>query len=305
MGARLSVHFPRVTGAPATCGVLIALAVVAMPRAQAPAVASAGEPQRVALWPNGAPGSEARRHEPEQAKDWWVKNIHDPSITIWLPPKEKATGAGVVVAPGGGHRELVFNPEGRDAAVYLNSIGVAAFVLKYRLAREEGSTYSVEVHARADAYRAMRVVRSRAAEWGVDPARIGMMGFSAGGEVLSMTAFGDTAGTASAADPIDRLSARPDFAIFIYPGPGFIPAALPGHAPPAFVLAANDDPCCSAPSLLLVDRYRAAKVPVELHLLAQGGHGFNMGNRSTLSSVKTWAQRLGEWLADTGWLAKK
>ena len=257
MGAGLSVHFRRAAGAAAMCGVLLPLAVRAAPgaapraQAQGASAASMGEPQRVSLWPNGAPGSEARKNEPEQAKDWWVKNIHDPSITVWLPPKDKATGAGVVVAPGGGHRELVFNPEGRDAAVYLNSIGVAAFVLKYRLAREEGSPYSVEVHARADAYRAMRVVRSRAAEWGVDPARLGMMGFSAGGEVLSMTAFGDTAGTASAADPIDRLPARPDFAIFIYPGPGFIPAALPAHAPPAFVLAANDDPCCSAPSLLI------------------------------------------------------
>lgn len=261
------------------------------------------EPIRVSLWPNGAPGSEARRTEPEQAKDWWVKNVHDPSITVFLPPNGTATGAGVVVAPGGGHRELVFNPEGRDAAQYLNAIGVAAFVLKYRLAREEGSPYSVETHARADAYRAMRLVRSRAAEWGVDPTRLGFMGFSAGGEVASMVAFGDTAGAASAPDPIDRLSARPDFAVFIYPGPGQIPAILPANAPPAFVLAANDDGCCSAPSLLLVDWYRAAKVPVELHLLAQGGHGFNMGNRSKLASVKGWPSRLGDWLADNRWLA--
>jgi acetyl esterase/lipase len=264
---------------------------------------SVPEPQRVSLWPNGAPGSEARKAEPEQAKDWWVKNIHDPSITVFLPPKDKATGAGVVVAPGGGHRELVFNPEGRDAAQYLNAIGVAAFVLKYRLAREEGSPYSVDVHARADAYRAMRLVRHCAAEWGVDPTRLGFMGFSAGGEVASMVAFGDTAGSASAADPIDRLSARPDFAVFIYPGPAFIPATVPANAPAAFVLAANDDPCCSGPSLLLVDRYRAAKAPIELHLLAKGAHGFNMGNRSKLASIKGWPVRLGDWLADSGWLA--
>src|SRR5947208_2873307 len=100
------------------------------------AVAGQGQPQVVPLWEKGAPGFESRRNEPEQAKDYWVKNIHNPSITVFLPPKEKATGAAVVIAPGGGHRELVFNAEGRDAARFLSSIGVAAFALKYRLFRE-------------------------------------------------------------------------------------------------------------------------------------------------------------------------
>ena len=104
--------------------------------------------QQISLWPNGAPGSEARRAEPEQAKDYWVKNIHDPSITVYLPPKDKATGAGVVVIPGGGHRLLVFKAEGVEPAEYLNSLGVAAFVLKHRLQREEGSTYTIERDAR-------------------------------------------------------------------------------------------------------------------------------------------------------------
>jgi acetyl esterase/lipase len=280
---------------------LILVVLAASAARDAGAQPAPAEPLRVSLWAAGAPGSEARKGEPEQAKDWWVKNVHDPSITVFLPAKDKATGTGVVVAPGGGHRELVFNPEGRDAAQYLTSIGVAAFVVKYRLAREDGSPYSVDVHARADAYRAMRLVRSRAAEWGVDPARVGFMGFSAGGEVASMVAFGDTAGSATAADPIDRLSARPDFVVFIYPGPAFIPATV-AAPPPAFVLAANDDPCCSGPSLLLVERYRAAKAPIELHLLAKGAHGFNMGNRSKLASVKGWPLRLGDWLADNGWL---
>src|SRR6476646_7748662 len=95
----------------------------------------------VPLWPNGAPGFENRKNEPEQAKDWWVKNIHNPSITVFLPPKEKATGAAVVICPGGGHRNLGFNGEGVDPAKFFNSIGVAAFVLKYRLFREENSPY--------------------------------------------------------------------------------------------------------------------------------------------------------------------
>src|SRR6185295_10063426 len=139
-------------------------------------------------------GFENRREEAQVAKDYWVKNIHNPSITVFLPPKEKATGAAVIICPGGGHRELVFNAEGVEAAEYLNSIGVAAFALKYRLGREAGSPYSIEKHAREDGQRAMRLVRSRAKEWNIDPERIGLMGFSAGGEVVSMVAFGAGAG---------------------------------------------------------------------------------------------------------------
>ena len=166
----------------------LALLAVLAPLA-GPALASAQASQRISLWPNGAPGSQARRAEPEEAKDYWVKNIHDPSITVHLPPMDKATGAGVVVIPGGGHRLLVYKAEGVEPAEYLNSLGVAAFVLKHRLQREEGSTYTIERDARADAYRAMRTVRSRAAEFGVDPKRLGVMGFSAGGEVVGLTSI--------------------------------------------------------------------------------------------------------------------
>lgn len=262
-------------------------------------------PQVIHLWEKGAPGFEDRRNEPEQAKDWWVKNIHNPSITVYLPPKEKATGAAVVVCPGGGHRELVFNPEGRDAATYLNSIGVAVFVLKYRLAREENSPYTIEKHVRQDAFRAMRLVRSRASEWGIDPHRIGMMGFSAGGEVVALVAYDSGNGEPNAADPIDRANAKPDFQILIYPGPLGVPDKVPSDAPPAFMLAANDDQCCSAPIVTLLQKYREAGVPIEVHLYAQGNHAFNMGDRSKLNSIKTWPQRLGDWLSDNGYLAKK
>jgi acetyl esterase/lipase len=257
-------------------------------------------PSQIPLWPNGAPGFESRRNEPETAKDYWIANVHNPSLTVYLPPKDRATGAAVVICPGGGHRLLVFKAEGDEPARYLNSLGVAAFVLKYRLAREEGSPYSLDKHPLEDGRRAMRMVRSRAQEWGVDPNRIGIMGFSAGGEVVSWVTFNPPAGDPNAADPIDRQSARPNFVIQIYPGPLGIPATVASDAPPAFVLAADDDECCSGPTVKLLQAYREAKAPVEAHIYARGGHGFNMGYRSKLTSLKAWPQRLADWMADSG-----
>lgn len=259
------------------------------------------QPQVVHLWPNGAPGFESRRDEAEIAKDYWVRNINNPSITVFLPPKEKATGAAVIVVPGGGHRELVFNAEGRDPAVYLNSIGVAAFALKYRLAREENSPYKIEIHARQDAYRAMRLVRSRAKEWNIDPKRVGMLGFSAGGEVVSLVAYAPGDGDPAAADPIDRLNGRPNFQMLVYPGPLGIPDVVPGDAPPAFLLVANDDKGCSPVVMSLLQKYRAAGVPVEAHFLFHGGHAFNMGDRSKLATIHSWPQRMADWLADNNY----
>lgn len=281
------------------------LLVVAFSFALLTAPARADEPSVVPLWPGGAPGFEARRGEPETAKDYWVANIHNPSITVFLPPKEKATGAAVVICPGGGHRLLVFNAEGVEAARYLNSLGIAAFALKYRLGRESGSPYKIELHAREDGARAMRLVRSRAKEWNIDPSRVGIMGFSAGGEVASMVAFNPGDGDPQAPDPVDRLSCRPDFLVQIYPGPLGIPAAVPTGSPPAFLLVANDDRGAAPVIASLLQKYRAAKIPVEAHFLAKGGHGFNMGNRSKLKTVKTWPDRLADWMSDNEILAAK
>jgi acetyl esterase/lipase len=261
---------------------------------------AAEEPKEIPLWPNGAPGFESRKDEPTLAKDYWIRNIHNPSITVYLPPKDKATGAAVVICPGGGHRELVFKAEGEDPARYLNSLGVAAFALKYRLGREANSPYSIQKHAREDGQRAMRLVRSRASEWGIDPGRIGIVGFSAGGEVASMVTYTPGRGDPKSADPIDRLSSHPDFQVLIYPGPLGIPETIPADAPPAFLLVANDDRGASRVIASLFQKYRTAGLPVEVHILGRGGHGFNMGDRSKLESVKKWPDLLASWLNDSG-----
>ena len=264
-----------------------------------PAVASAQTDSLIIhLWTKGAPGFEKLKDVPEQAKDYWVKNINNPTLTVYLPPKDKATSAAVVVCPGGGHRLLVFNAEGIDPAKYLSNLGVAVFVLKYRLARDTNSPYKIDVHAKEDGCRAMRLVRSRAAEWGIDPNRIGMMGFSAGGEVVDMVAF---APDAPNRDEVDKADVKPNFLIQIYPGPLAIPETVPVDAPPIFLLAANDDLCCSPSVVKLLQAYRAAKVPVEAHIFEKGDHGFNMGYRSKLKSVNTWPQRMTDWLEDNNY----
>ena len=135
------------------------------------------QPEVIHLWKNGAPGFENRKDNPEQAKDYWVKNIDNPSVTVFLPPAEKANGCAVIVAPGGGFRELVYNAEGKQAAEFLNTLGVTVFVLKYRLPNEINSPYKIE-NVKQDAYRAIRLVRYRAGEFHIDPNRIGMLGFS-------------------------------------------------------------------------------------------------------------------------------
>ena len=257
---------------------------------------------QISLWENGAPGFENLRNEPEQAQDWWVRNIHNPSITAYFP--EKPNGMAMLICPGGGHENLVFNSEGKDAAIYLNSIGITAFVLKYRLARTKDSPYKLETHVKQDAERAMRLIRNKATEFKIDANRIGAMGFSAGGEVVALIAYNSNNVLKNTSDAIDKLNSQPNFQILIYPGPLFIPKEIKADAPPAFLLAANDDSCCSAPIVELLNGYRKANVTVEMHLYAKGGHAFNMGKRAKSNSLTTWPQRLTDWFEDNNYFLK-
>lgn len=251
------------------------------------------------LWQNGAPGFESKKNIPETAQDWWVRSIHNPSLVVYPAPANIATGVSVVVCPGGGFRSLVFNAEGKDAAVYLNSLGITAFVLKYRLFRADSMFYTEE-NAKQDIFRAMRLVRSRAKEFKIDTAKIGVMGFSAGGEVAGWVAYHAQESHAVKPDGIDALSARPAFQILIYPGPLAVPDEVTATAPRTFMLVANDDECCSEPVIKLLQMHRKAKVPVEAHIYTVGTHGFNMGKRSNFNSLKTWPDRLTDWLKDGG-----
>jgi acetyl esterase/lipase len=246
------------------------------------------------------PGFESRRDEPEQHQDWWYKNIHNPSLTVFLPPAGRNSGTAVIVAAGGGHRELVFNPEGVEPAQYLASLGITAFALKYRLFREPGSKYTIDNTAE-DIRRAMRTVRARSAEWGVDPKRIGVMGWSAGGEVAALVAYPPVPGNPSSKDPVERVSARPDFQILIYPGPLGIPDTMPPDAPPLFLLGAADDEYVAGVLFDLTRKYHAAGASIETHIYTQGKHAFNMGQRSDYVSIRNWPQRLAEWLQDRGY----
>lgn len=267
---------------------------------------AADTPQEVLLWPNGAPGSEGKT-APEKVEtsgngERKVSSIHKPSITVFLPAPEKSTGAAVLVIPGGGHRILCIDHEGVNLAEWLRERGVAAFMLKHRLAREEGSTYTIQDHALADTQRALRLIRSRAAEWKIDPARLGAVGFSAGGELVALAAMRPGAGAPDATDPIDRLDARPVFQALIYPGrSGDIQPAK--DAPPAFLACSAGDRQDISEGLAEVYlRFKRVGASAELHVYASGGHGFGV-RASNKGPHAAWADRFLEWMDGRGFLS--
>lgn len=257
----------------------------------------------IVLWPNGAPGSEGKTGDEivrlTELGEHIVSNVHRPSITPYIPSPEKATGAAVIVIPGGGHRELWMDHEGYRVAQWLSDHGIAAFVLKYRLAKQEGSTYTVEGNSLADVQRAIRVVRSRAAEWHIARNRIGVIGFSAGGELAALA--GTRPGIDDASDAIGHESARPDFLGLIYPA---IPPGLTvsRDTPPAFLLCGADDSPAIADALpQLYLAFRHAGAPAELHILTGTGHGFGIRD-SNPPAVAAWPTLFHDWLGASGFL---
>ena len=173
--------------------------------------------QRYPLWASGVPDFESRAAIPELSRDFWTRQVNNPSVTAYLPPAGAANGTAIVILPGGGHVRLVTTSEGETIARWLNARGVTAFVLRYRLFCEPGSPYTLE-DARADTERAVRFVRARADVFGVDPRPIGVMGFSAGGELARVAALSPPMPARGTGEAIDRMSARPDFGLLLFPG---------------------------------------------------------------------------------------
>ena len=266
----------------------------------------ANRPAEIPLWPAGAPGSEGKTAKElvttSASGEVSVAGIHHPSITPYLPAREKATGLAILVIPGGGHRLLAITHEGYNVAEWLRDRGIAAFVLKHRLAREAGSTYKIDVESYADTKRALQLIRSRAAEWGVDPGRVGAIGFSAGGELVTMASTRFSAGDPAATDPLDRQDSKPTFQALIYPGrSGDIQPTK--DSPPVFLAAAyNDRQDISEGLAEAYLRFKRAGVPAELHMYGSGGHGF--GVRATnRRPVGQWLVRFHDWLEDRRVLA--
>ena len=258
--------------------------------------------ERIDLWQGGVPGHEDRADIPEESRDYWTKTINNPSLRYFAPWASRNSGTAVIIMPGGAHELLVTTTEGADVGRWFAQRGVAAFVLSYRLSRQEGTPWTI-TDSRQDAERAMRLVRSRAGEFGIDPSRVGVMGFSAGGELARMTMLGSPVAVAGPGDAIDTLSARPDFGILVFPGPMKSEGeSIAADAPPVLLSAANDDACCAQATLDVFTAYRAAGAQAELHMYAEGGHAYNMGEATPFVSLRHWPDRITDWMTDRGLL---
>jgi acetyl esterase/lipase len=283
------------------------------------AASAAAAPTTIPLWPGRAPG-EQKILRPEsdlgKATDRPVAgrpvallgNVSDPTITLYRPDPAIDTGAAVLVCPGGGYFVLAMDLEGTEVCAWLNSIGVTGILLKYRVPRRDDRAPGAA--PLQDAQRALGLVRSRAAEFGLDPHRIGVLGFSAGGNLAALLSNHPDPRTYPAVDPADAASCRPDFCVLIYPaylvGPGPDHALAPGvsvgaaSTPPTFLVMTEDDNNGVENVLFYYLALKNAGVPAEMHLYPRGGHGY--GLRRTADTVTIWPDRCAEWLHAAGFL---
>ena len=272
---------------------------------------AAGDPIVLNVWPGTPPGetktlpAEADQTKPDDklsAGRRIIKlgNVSTPQIAVYQPPADKSNGTAVVICPGGGHHILAYDLEGTEVAEWLNSIGVTAIVLKYRVpARDPDRRWGAAVQ---DAQRAMSLVRSRAEEWKIDPARIGICGFSAGGETAGLTALFQEDRQYEAVDKVDQVSIRPDFAMLIYAAGMVEKGTAQLHdyikvsedTPPMFFAHAFDDRVSVHNCLTLAGALKEAGVPAELHVYATGGHGY--GLRVTDQPVTRWPKQAANWM---------
>ena len=273
-------------------------------------IANAANP--IALWPKGAPGEKGDIGEEKDTtgpngqliagkRVIRLSNVSNPTLTVYSPAKEKNTGAAVLVFPGGGYSILAMDLEGTEVCEWLTSIGVTGILVKYRVPARKGlPNYAPPLQ---DAQRALGYVRQHALEWNIDPGKIGVLGFSAGGHLAAAISTNYEKRTYEAIDGADRISCRPDFAVVIYPGL-LVPRKNPeklnpeftvtANTPPTFLAQAQDDPVDVANSLFYYQALLKAKVPTEMHLYPVGGHGY--GLRRTDKPVTAWPARAEEWM---------
>lgn len=259
------------------------------------------------LWPGEVPGWNCAAEEqvlvrelegPGHQRNRAIKGVTRPTMQAFLPPQDQATGMAIVVFPGGAFQHLAIDKEGWDVARWLNGLGVAAFVVKYRTGSPDDRVNAIAA-GEADARRAMQIARSRAQAWGLDPKRIGAMGFSAGGHLVASLGTNWAEGQAEAADPVERFSSRPDFLLPVYPGIREKHLmAISAQTPPAFIVQACDDHLPVEGSVSFFQGLRAAKVPVEMHLFERGGHGFGLGVKG--GAVAGWPSLFEAWVKALG-----
>lgn len=268
------------------------------------------------VWPGKAPGETADIGE-EKVLDqkqgdkpvMRITNVSKPTLTVFRPTTVKDTGAAVLIAPGGGYNILAWDLEGEEVARWLNSLGVTGIVLKYRVPRRpDQAKDQPPIGPLQDAQRSLSLIRSQAKELGIDPQRLGMLGFSAGGHLTAATTTNYDKRAYEAIDDVDKLSCRPDFAVLVYPA--YLVAKgkdelnpqirVTKETPPCFFAHATNDGVSAENSVHMYLALKKAGVPSELHIYSTGGHGF--GLRPSAVPASTWAQRCGEWMRTQGLL---